>query len=358
MECKDGVCYIKPKGGNNGISPQLHIAEFGRGADGSVTLEWAPRNAGSKYQVDVLEENGSGDWRTLSDSVTSTFLRKKTLKTRAQFRVRAAKEDGTWGEFSDPVDLAPNPEGSVLPPPQAGTPVGQDDGKFGVLVSWPAVSGAEKFAVEMRTLRSEDSFEWRQLSDSLKGTSVRKKNLDAGEYVFRYRVFQNGAWSAPSAPSPSVMTVATHSSFLQLFGGARGSLLRGRERVPLASALAGKIVLFYFSAGWCGPCRQQTSMMVPWYNQMKAEGLPVEVVFISADRDPSSFSQYYNGTPMPWLALPYESPDRESLMGRFQVSGIPKLMVFAPNGGTITDNAAGAPLSSTTVRGWMSKCGL
>ncbi|GBG28424.1 Thiol-disulfide oxidoreductase resA [Hondaea fermentalgiana] len=353
MECKDGVCYLKPKGG----AEQLQLAEFGRGSDGSVTLEWRPRDAGAKYQVDVREE-GAEEWRTLSDKVATPFLRKKTLKTKASFRVRAANADGSWGPFSDPVELEPNPEGSVMAAPTAGTPTGQDDGKFAVMISWPALAGAERFAVDMRAAQSADSFAWKQLSDSLKGNSVRKKNLDAGEYVFRYRVYKDGAWSQVSAPSATVVTVPTHDSFMQLLGGPQATLLRGKERVPASAALAGKIVLFYFSAGWCGPCRQQTGMMMPWYNQAKAEGLPVEVVLISADRDAGGFTQYYEGTPMPWLALPFQASEREQLMGRFQVSGIPKLTVFAPNGAMLSDNAAGSPLSSATVRSWMSRCGM
>lgn len=41
--------------------------------------------------------------------------------------------------------------------------------------------------------------------------------------------------------------------------------------------------------------------------QMKAAGHAFEVVFVSADRDPASFKDYY--AHMPWLAVDYEDDE-------------------------------------------------
>merc|ERR1712199_73167 len=57
----------------------------------------------------------------------------------------------------------------------------------------------------------------------------------------------------------------------------------------------------YFSAHWCPPCRQFTPMLVDAYKKhLKAKNL--EVIFVSADKSPQEFAEYY-GT-MPWLAIP------------------------------------------------------
>jgi nucleoredoxin len=76
--------------------------------------------------------------------------------------------------------------------------------------------------------------------------------------------------------------------------------------VDTANALNNaRLVALYFSAHWCGPCRQFTPMLAELYSHLKEEfpthGL--EIVFVSSDRDAGGF-QHYFGT-MPWTALPF-----------------------------------------------------
>jgi nucleoredoxin len=69
-----------------------------------------------------------------------------------------------------------------------------------------------------------------------------------------------------------------------------------------------RLIAIYFSAHWCPPCRKFTPMLCELYQHLKDEVLPthgLEVVFVSSDRDPSSF-RHYSGS-MPWLSLPYEN---------------------------------------------------
>jgi hypothetical protein len=77
-------------------------------------------------------------------------------------------------------------------------------------------------------------------------------------------------------------------------------------------------------------------------------------VFCSADHDDKEFMGYYTQE-MPWLAIKFDDPEREQIMGRFSVSGIPKLTILAPSGRIITDNAAGGGLSLTTVDAWINQ---
>ena len=75
-------------------------------------------------------------------------------------------------------------------------------------------------------------------------------------------------------------------------------------------------------------------------------------MFCSADHDEAEFTGYF-GKDMPWLAIPYDDPTREAIMGRFSVSGIPKLSVLAPSGRVIVDHAAGGGLSLATIDSWI-----
>jgi len=61
----------------------------------------------------------------------------------------------------------------------------------------------------------------------------------------------------------------------------------------------------------------------------------MKMVFVSSDRDESSFNEYYGE--MPWAALPYNKQDvKGALSKKFKVQGIPSLAIIDANGKTIT----------------------
>lgn len=112
----------------------------------------------------------------------------------------------------------------------------------------------------------------------------------------------------------------------------------GKDGVKIpVSDLVGKIVLLYFSAHWCPPCRGFTPKLIEAYHKIKAKDNAFEVIFISSDMDEASFNEYYSG--MPWLALPYGDKRKESLSRVFKVDGIPMLVAIGPTGKTITTEA-------------------
>ncbi|KAE8704953.1 putative nucleoredoxin 1-2 [Hibiscus syriacus] len=103
--------------------------------------------------------------------------------------------------------------------------------------------------------------------------------------------------------------------------------------------LVGKTVLLYFSAHWCPPCRAFTPNLVEVYKKIKEKDEAFEVIFISSDRDQTSFEEYYSE--MPWLALPFGDARKSSLSRKFKVQGIPKLVAIGTTGKTITTDARG-----------------
>ncbi|KDO32836.1 hypothetical protein SPRG_02529 [Saprolegnia parasitica CBS 223.65] len=109
--------------------------------------------------------------------------------------------------------------------------------------------------------------------------------------------------------------------------------------VATAEILAGKKVLLYFSAHWCGPCRGFTPTLATYYTKLQKQ-LNFEIVFVSSDSDDEAFAEYFGS--MPWLALPYAERDRkEALSTKFNVQGIPTLVVLDEEGAVITTNARG-----------------
>ncbi|XVE69679.1 hypothetical protein DITRI_Ditri10aG0010400 [Diplodiscus trichospermus] len=110
------------------------------------------------------------------------------------------------------------------------------------------------------------------------------------------------------------------------------------RKVPVDS-LVGKTVGLYFSAHWCVPCAKFTPKLISIYQKIKQTlkekgGEDFEIVFVSNDRDQSSFDSYF-GT-MPWLALPFGDPTVRTLAKYFDVQGIPYLIIIGPDGKTVT----------------------
>jgi len=103
----------------------------------------------------------------------------------------------------------------------------------------------------------------------------------------------------------------------------------GQQFSPSAH-LKGKHLMLYFSAHWCPPCRNFTPKLAQAYENLKASGKQVDIVFISSDKGPAQFQEYLNL--MPWLALPFEAPERTSLGSELGVNGIPCLILFSPEG--------------------------
>nr|CAB3495662.1 unnamed protein product [Digitaria exilis] len=107
-------------------------------------------------------------------------------------------------------------------------------------------------------------------------------------------------------------------------------------KVPVTE-LVGKTVLLYFSAKWCGPCRAFLPTLVKEYNKIKEKNSDFEIVFISSDREQSSFDEFFSG--MPWLALPF-GDEREALLSKaFRIRGIPSLVAIGPTGQTVGRDA-------------------
>jgi len=89
---------------------------------------------------------------------------------------------------------------------------------------------------------------------------------------------------------------------------------------------------------------------------LKSKGL--EVVFVSSDKDEVSFKEYYGE--QPWLALPFADRERKEVLSKkFQVEGIPSVVILGPDGETITTDGRSAisqdPKGLEMPLGWKPK---
>ncbi|VDN26951.1 unnamed protein product [Gongylonema pulchrum] len=86
-----------------------------------------------------------------------------------------------------------------------------------------------------------------------------------------------------------------------------------------------KVVALYFSAHWCPPCRQFTPILKEFYEEVDGEQL--EIVFVSLDHSADDLNAYVK-----------ESHGDCKLKSKYNVTGIPMLIVVKPNGDIITKN--------------------
>ncbi|CAF4476628.1 unnamed protein product, partial [Didymodactylos carnosus] len=105
-----------------------------------------------------------------------------------------------------------------------------------------------------------------------------------------------------------------------------------------SNQLKGKYIGLYFSAHWCGPCRNFTPKLAEAYKQANSDTF--DIVFVSGDTDQASFDEYYKE--MPWKAIPFA--DRtlaEKLNEKYEIQGIPSLIILKPDGSVLTADGDG-----------------
>lgn len=129
-----------------------------------------------------------------------------------------------------------------------------------------------------------------------------------------------------------------------------------------------ELVLLYFSAHWCPPCRGFTPVLGEFYEKY-GKDLKFEVVFISSDRTDVEFNEYYGGSMPKWLALSRDSQSvKQNLTRLLQVRGIPMLAVFnAKTGEFLTNQGRGdiqgikmsdAAAAEKVINGWKAMEGV
>ena len=119
----------------------------------------------------------------------------------------------------------------------------------------------------------------------------------------------------------------------ELFGP---HLVSKNGQIPSSSLNAFKYVLVYFSAHWCPPCRGFTPKLGLFYDNVNAGEKTLEIVYVSGDRTPEQFEEYYDE--QPWVAVPFtENEKRAQLNQHFKVAGIPALFLIDQSGKVLKD---------------------
>jgi len=126
-----------------------------------------------------------------------------------------------------------------------------------------------------------------------------------------------------------------------------GATLLGQSGNVDTKAVANNsdMVSLYFSAHWCPPCRGFTPTLAKVYKKVRGDDKKWDVIFVSSDRDQSSFDEYFQE--MPWKAVPYANRElKAKLSKKFKVQGIPMLIHLDPKTGEILNTDGRTSVSS------------
>ena len=78
--------------------------------------------------------------------------------------------------------------------------------------------------------------------------------------------------------------------------------------IEAESALANKeLILIYFSAHWCPPCKRFTPILKEFYEKVAKEG--VEIIFLSWDQSQEDMLSYMKEMHGDWLAFQHGTGD-------------------------------------------------
>ena len=140
--------------------------------------------------------------------------------------------------------------------------------------------------------------------------------------------------AATSTTAPGVADFLK-GDLIQLHNGAP-------SRVDDAVLASKKLIAFYFSAEWCGPCRKFTPKLVEYYNRVAPQHPEFEIVFYSRDKSPYAMEKYMRDDNMPWLAVDFDKLKEKEALAKNAGDGIPSLVLVDSTGKMLSSSNDGA----------------
>lgn len=96
---------------------------------------------------------------------------------------------------------------------------------------------------------------------------------------------------------------------------------------------------FYFSAGWCAPCKAFTPQLISFYNGNPGAKKTFEVIFLSRDKSGGEMEEYMKVGKMPWPAVRFRDARRIDEITKYEGNGIPCLVLVDRQGKVIADGS-------------------
>jgi nucleoredoxin len=130
-----------------------------------------------------------------------------------------------------------------------------------------------------------------------------------------------------------------------IYSFVKGDLVRPKNgslvHVDDEAVAKKKLIAFYFSAYWCGPCRKFTPQLVEYYNRITPLHPEFEIIFFSLDKSAAKMEAYMREMNMPWPALDYQKLAEKEVLKKNAGSGIPSLVLVDQSGKVLSSAYVG-----------------
>lgn len=145
----------------------------------------------------------------------------------------------------------------------------------------------------------------------------------------------------PAPPTLPPKPVAPASRIERALAGKMVAMQSGKLAPFGVERLAGvKFYALYFSASWCGPCREFTPSLVAAYPKLRAEFPEFEIILVNADHSASDMARYIKDDKMAWPSLGWSAAQSSELRA-YCGEGIPCLVLVAADGRVLSDSFRG-----------------
>ena len=133
-------------------------------------------------------------------------------------------------------------------------------------------------------------------------------------------------------PPPNVLDTRIEDVIGNRFIMKRGNTEREREETSLrddatCEQFEGlKYVGLLFSMEKCPPCQMMMQTLKNFYTDVNLEERQFEIVLVSSDESQEDCDTHFSN--MPWMALNWADPKNNQLREKFQILGIPALIIL------------------------------
>jgi len=177
-----------------------------------------------------------------------------------------------------------------------------------------------------------------QLAGAEQRRAEQAEASHTADAAYQARVVRERSAKSTTSNAPDV-NLGAISEFL------KGDLVKMHNGGPAHvddGALANKkLIAFYFSAQWCGPCRKFTPQLVDYYKRVAPEHPEFEVVFYSMDQSLFAMEKYMREENMPWPAIDFSKLKEKEVLAKNAGSGIPSLVLVDSTGKMISSSQSG-----------------